>query len=402
MKSRIATAALLLLPAVFARTASANQAKKLNLAVVKQDVDEVKKLLGKGYDPSGDAENRPLVAATINCNLGCDPGSAGMEILKLLVDHGANPNLPETEGWTNGYPLTEAAHNGKKEIVEFLLSHGADPNIQDPYFDKEAGPQMPLDVALKNDYGEALKPLIAHGARTSSGMPPGDAVIQAYAAYTCGLEAVRDLKLDFDVSLAKQAADKIRNDPDPNKRPLAYGIDQLLAERSAGEEKAKLDAAAPRIEEAEKAGDEAKTKGRADDALAQYKRALFDCPAGSEPEARIRRKCLLLARTMNPAPGVPQEAKRHLSRFKAYVSSASGPDDLKLAAEELRAAAAAAPWLTETYYNLGLVQQKAGDYAGAMASYKLYKEFGPAKDADAVQDKLDQLEVLQEKAARGR
>jgi ankyrin repeat protein len=46
---------------------------------------------------------------------------------RLLLDHGADPNLPE-EGAPRGLSLWIAVNDRQREIVELLLAHGADPN----------------------------------------------------------------------------------------------------------------------------------------------------------------------------------------------------------------------------------------------------------------------------------
>ena len=45
----------------------------------------------------------------------------------LLLEHGANPNLPE-EGAPRGHALWTAVHHRRRELVKLLLAHGADPN----------------------------------------------------------------------------------------------------------------------------------------------------------------------------------------------------------------------------------------------------------------------------------
>jgi ankyrin repeat protein len=48
---------------------------------------------------------------------------------RLLLDHGANPNLPE-EGAPRGVSLWIAVNDRQREIVRMLLAHGADPNAE--------------------------------------------------------------------------------------------------------------------------------------------------------------------------------------------------------------------------------------------------------------------------------
>ena len=52
-------------------------------------------------------------------------GDAAMT--RLLLEHGADPNLPE-EGAPRGLSLWIAVNDRRREIVEMLLAHGADPN----------------------------------------------------------------------------------------------------------------------------------------------------------------------------------------------------------------------------------------------------------------------------------
>ena len=46
------------------------------------------------------------------------------EIVRLLLEHGANPNARQQGGWT---PLHAAAQNGHTEMVRDLITHQADP-----------------------------------------------------------------------------------------------------------------------------------------------------------------------------------------------------------------------------------------------------------------------------------
>ncbi|WP_157898757.1 ankyrin repeat domain-containing protein [Luteitalea pratensis] len=61
---------------------------------------------------------RPLSAAA---------GRNDMEMVRLLLEHGADPNLPE-EGAPRGQALFRAVLHRHEAIVPLLLAHGADPN----------------------------------------------------------------------------------------------------------------------------------------------------------------------------------------------------------------------------------------------------------------------------------
>ncbi|MFA6527429.1 MAG: ankyrin repeat domain-containing protein [Candidatus Babeliales bacterium] len=86
----------------------------------------VKGLLGAGLDPNtkriGDEET-PLHAATSFQCPGNNPA------VQMLLDAGANPNEPNKAGYT---PLAGAVASRNIEIVKTLIEHGADPNRATP------------------------------------------------------------------------------------------------------------------------------------------------------------------------------------------------------------------------------------------------------------------------------
>lgn len=70
------------------------------------------------------------------------------QIVKLLLNVGANPNLADNRGWT---PLMYAAKNGNLEMVQNLLAAGADPSYKDSKGNTAFGLAYDkhLDVAAK-------------------------------------------------------------------------------------------------------------------------------------------------------------------------------------------------------------------------------------------------------------
>ncbi|GJQ77415.1 hypothetical protein Trydic_g9303, partial [Trypoxylus dichotomus] len=90
----------------------------LQLAVGEESVDMVKILL-KYADANFGYDAKPLCTA-IKCR--------NIEIVKLLLEHGADPNY--IKGGSTPF-LVMAIENGDEDIVQILLEHNADPNIQD-------------------------------------------------------------------------------------------------------------------------------------------------------------------------------------------------------------------------------------------------------------------------------
>ena len=80
------------------------------------------------------------------------------EIVEALLQHGANPNLPEGPYCPSGYALWSAARFGYVEIVQLLLDHGADPNAQ---VDSSGSP-----IEATND-SQIRELLHQHGGRVS-------------------------------------------------------------------------------------------------------------------------------------------------------------------------------------------------------------------------------------------
>lgn len=85
-------------------------------------------------------------------------GCGRIEIVKLLLEHGADPNLPEEGIAPHGHALYAAAANGHYEIARLLLEHGAYPN---PEVESSADA---LSRALANGDQPMIALLCSYGA----------------------------------------------------------------------------------------------------------------------------------------------------------------------------------------------------------------------------------------------
>lgn len=90
---------------------------------------------------------------------------------------------------------------------------------------------------------------------------------------------------------------------------------------------------------------------------------------------------------------VSEEAKRHMVRGQAAVGIARTWQDYEIAIEEFEQAAKFAPDWPEIYYNLGVVQEKAGQYGEAIGNLKKYLELAPdASNTEQVQELVYKVE----------
>jgi ankyrin repeat protein len=84
-----------------------------------------------------------------------------IEIVKLLLDRGADPNLPEENIAPHGHALYSAVSNGHFEIARLLLERGAYPN---PEVESSADA---LSIALMNCHERLVELLCSYGAARS-------------------------------------------------------------------------------------------------------------------------------------------------------------------------------------------------------------------------------------------
>lgn len=125
------------------------------------DIERVRELL---REDAGLA-NRPSDYVTYYACSGTPIRNAAagghIEIVRLLLEHGADPNLREEGIAPLGHALHMAVCNGYREIVELLLEHGAHPNVP-----VESSADT-LSAAMRNGDQEMVKLLASRGAARS-------------------------------------------------------------------------------------------------------------------------------------------------------------------------------------------------------------------------------------------
>lgn len=168
-------------------------------------------------------------------------------------------------------------------------------------------------------------------------------------------------------------------------------------ERRAAAESAEHEAQEAKIRDTEGVADRFAQEGRLDDALAQYRELLRLIVTNQDETQRVREKVVKFVAESATQPEVPEEARRRAVRARAILTNQ--PGRFADAAEELNQAVLAAPWWGDAYYNLGVVQAGAEDYAGALRSFRLSLLANPnGPNAGALQNKIYELEVQKEQA----
>ena len=96
---------------------------------------------------------------------------------------------------------------------------------------------------------------------------------------------------------------------------------------------------------------------------------------------------------------ISEEARRHMIRGQAAVEAAKSSEDFKSAIAEFEQARILAPDWPEVYFNLGMVQEKVGNYDEATNNLRKYLKLLPnANDAAQVRDHIYKLEYIRERS----
>jgi tetratricopeptide (TPR) repeat protein len=110
----------------------------------------------------------------------------------------------------------------------------------------------------------------------------------------------------------------------------------------------------------------------------------------------LRERIIKLGAEMKPAQAIPEEAVRRMARGTAAFKSATSSADFHDAVKEFEQAVLAAPWFADAYFNLGVAQDKAGNYEAALRSLKLAQL--AALDSREIKELIYEVEYRRDKA----
>lgn len=122
------------------------------------DIGRVRELLAEDAGLANRASDYVTYYACSGTPLRNAAGGGHIEIVRLLLEHGADPNLGEEGIAPLGHALHAAVCNGHREIVELLLQRGARPNVP-----VESSADT-LSAAIRNNDAGMVELLASHGA----------------------------------------------------------------------------------------------------------------------------------------------------------------------------------------------------------------------------------------------
>jgi len=407
---------------------SGNGPTALHLAATRGDTEVVKLLLEKGANidaGNGVAETALHGAA----------GSGRTAVVKLLLERGANTEARAQFGYT---PLHVAAEEGHAEVAKQLMDSGAKLEAKDDHG------ETPLHVAAHRASAEVVKLLLDKGAnieaRDNDDFTPllcaaeagGILHIQKQGIEVENFPAVDVVNLLLDRGANIEARSNwgqtalhraaFQRRPDVVKLLLERGANiqamddhgntalNLANESRRGFARVTGQMVGPQSQVYQQSADRlvstnAEVIRVLEEALAQHPPSNFAeyvRDLQNHPRDRARRDNVVkLAAALPTLPPIPEQATQLFVRASALMKQASGPKELDLPINLLRAALIFAPWWRDAYYQLSRALELSGQYDLAVKNLNYYIELNPpAAEARAARDHL--LEIQSEMGAGGR
>jgi tetratricopeptide (TPR) repeat protein len=118
----------------------------------------------------------------------------------------------------------------------------------------------------------------------------------------------------------------------------------------------------------------------------------------------LREKIIKLALTLDPKPGVPDDAVVAAAKgdtIFAHAAESGSKDDLKASADAFVQASLLAPWVAAYYLEEGAALEKAGQFDAAIRALNFYLIAAPkASDASDVRGKIEGIKYERDSAVR--
>ncbi|XP_074037159.1 uncharacterized protein [Leptinotarsa decemlineata] len=108
-------------------------------------------LIEKGADPNIVLPRKGI--SPFHLAIGCDSNDFTVKVVRLILQHGGNPNVRSDDGLT---PVHIAAAWGRLEVLQLLLSCGGDPEARDSNY------MTPFHYAKKENFVDCLELLKSH------------------------------------------------------------------------------------------------------------------------------------------------------------------------------------------------------------------------------------------------
>ncbi len=288
-------------------------------------------------------------------------GKGDLAKARQLLDQGADANEKDENQNT---PLLWAATYGNAEIAKLLIEKGADVDARNKWLD------TPLFLSIRKGNTDIAKLLIEKGADVNARDSAQWSTLH-WAAYHGNTE-IADLLIQkgVDVNTKNKFQDT----------PLLWAASQGKTEVA-------------RLLMKKGADVNAKDENKNTPAMRAEINKHIELAAMLRKADSVKSP----VREASAAETNPAEAQRYFNRGLAAVEIAKTPDDYDLAISEFQKARTLDPARADIYYNLGLIQEKAGEFKDAASSLRQYLKLAPnSPDAETVRALVDKLEFKAE------
>ncbi|MEO8192924.1 MAG: ankyrin repeat domain-containing protein [Gemmatimonadales bacterium] len=197
----------------------------IGMAAAKGDIERVRELIDQ--DPSLVNRVSDYNSYYIGCGAPIKNAAARghRDVVELLLERGADPNLPEEGIAPHGHALYSAIYNGHLEIARLLLEHGAYPN---PEVESSADA---VSIAIANGDTKSLELLASYGVTWNIHMQPGGGLRYEDIVATGIGRSVTILAIHGDVETAAPlfaANAMLADDPEALENAASHGQEEFV------------------------------------------------------------------------------------------------------------------------------------------------------------------------------